>query len=132
MLVSWDMLSWCEEREIKFEPISPTYDKQRDGFKEIFTILREGRLKGPPCGTRGSRSSDIIQEEFINIDYDAEKKWFGSPEKDDKNGVQDDSCYSLNWCIFGGRNLAVEDLRSRGSSHFFGQMISNQEVKGRY
>jgi hypothetical protein len=49
------------------------------------------------------------------------KKWYGSPEKNEKNGVQDDCMYSFAWSVYGGRNLGVEDFRERKRSIGFGE-----------
>ena len=47
------------------------------------------------------------------FDHDSVKKFYGSPEKKDSLGIQDDSVFSLNWAIYGGRFLTIEDMRVR-------------------
>ena len=41
------------------------------------------------------------------------EKWFGSPEKKEVHGVQDDSMFSIAWGLYGGRMLGVDDFRLR-------------------
>ncbi len=118
----WDMVQWCEEKEIAFEPIHPTYDKQRDAFKEVFTVFNEGRIKAPPIGVIGVKGDDIFREELSVFDHDPDVRWFGSPEKKEKRGIQDDSLYSAAWCLYGGRNLVPEDFRSRKGGFYFGEI----------
>jgi len=129
---TWDMAAWCEDRTMVFEPVFPTYDRQRDAFKEFYNILREGRLKRPPVPIQGIKSEDIFDEELSVFMHDQDHRWFGSPEKKEKYGVQDDFIYSIGWCIYGGRNLSIDDFRPRTARVDFGYFITNKALQGNY
>lgn len=128
----WDMQPWCEERDITFDPIYPTYDRQREAFKELYTIMNEGRVKVPPLAIPGSKKENIFLEEAGIFDHDPDKRWFGSPEKQEKYGIQDDFIYSMAWCIYGMRFLNTTDFRPRKGTMSFGVFIANRELVGRY
>jgi len=124
----WDVGTWCEEQEIGFETLQPTYDKQREAFSEIFSLYRQGLFKTPKIKVPGSKTDDILEEEALLFDHNPAKKWYGSPEKTEKAGTQDDSIFSLGWCIYGGRKLDVLDFRERTSSLMFGEMFTEKTV----
>jgi len=109
----WDIGEWCEDLEIEFFPLTASYPTQRDGFSEMFAILNEGRLKSPPLVVRGSKRDDILEEEMLLFDHDPVTKFYGSPEKREKLGTQDDVMFSMNWGIYGGRFLSVDNFRAR-------------------
>ncbi len=109
----WDMETWCEEKEVDFIPVTASYTVQKEGFSEFFAIMNSGRLKTPRIVVPGVKSNNILKEELLIFDHDSVKKFYGSPEKKDSLGVQDDSVFSLNWAIYGGRFLTVEDMRVR-------------------
>jgi len=109
----WDIGDWCEDLEIKFFPLTASYPVQRDGFSELFAIINEGRFKSPPLVVRGSKNDSILEEEVLIFDHDPVRKFYGSPEKREKLGVQDDTMFSINWGIYGGRFLGVDDFISR-------------------
>jgi len=109
----WDIGEWCEDLEIEFFPLTASYPVQRDGFSEMYAVLNEGRLKSPPTVIRGSKEDDILEEEMLLFDHDHIKKFYGSPEKREKMGVQDDTMFSINWSIYGGRFIGVDDFRQR-------------------
>lgn len=129
---SWDLVNWCEDREISFDPIFPSYNVQREAFKEFFTLMNEGRFKRPRIPIPGIRGGDIFEEEAGKFDHDPDKKWFGSPEKNEKKGVQDDTIYSVTWGIYGGRLLTPADLRPRKIAHNFGIMLEGEQLLGKY
>ncbi len=60
------------------------------------------------------------------FDFDPKTNWYGSPQKNDKNGIQDDSIFSLGWAIYGGRNITVDDLRRLNNGMIFGEYYSNE------
>jgi len=129
----WDLAPWCEELEIEFEATFPSYEKQKKCFTELYVVSAEGRFKAPLVGVPGSKNEDILDEELKIFDYDSQKKWYGTPEKDEKDGVQDDSVFSLGWCIYGGRNLGVGHFRERKGSADFGTFFSNKRnLHGKY
>jgi hypothetical protein len=129
---AWDVGNWCEDRQILFEAVYPTYDRQREAFKEVLISMREGRFKCPPTKIPGSKNEDITREEFEAFNHDSEKRWFGSVEKAEKFGIQDDFVFSLGWCIYGGRHLSVDDFRIRKSITGFGSFFQNTGNLGSY
>lgn len=129
---AWDLEPWCEERDIKFEAIYPTYDRQREAFKELFTIIDKGRFKAPPVPIPGSKKADILREEAAIFDHDTDKRWFGSPEKGEKYGIQDDFIYSIGWCIYGGRMLGPDEFHPRKAARFFGSFTPDKNLVGNY
>ena len=121
---AWDLAPWCEEHEIKFEPLFPAFTNQKKAFNELYSVVYDGRFKSPVIIVPGSKSENILSEELAMFDYHPEKKWYGSPEKMDVNGVQDDAIYSLAWTLFGGRELGHESFRERwGFSSGYGSFI---------
>lgn len=124
----WDMAPWCEEHGIKFEPIHPSYDKQKAAFSEFHGAVSTGRFKAPPIAIFGSKQEDILKEEMAIFYHDDEKHWFGSPEKMEKYGVQDDVMFAGAWGMYGGRDMNVEAFRERGHSFNFGTFVRNKDL----
>ena len=129
---SWDLVSWWEGRGLAAELISPTYDRQRDSFKAFYHAAMNGRIKKPKLIVPGNKSDDILEEEMDTFTHDPDKRWFGSPEKEERLGVQDDSVFSLNWCIYGGRSIGPELFRERGGAPSFGFFFENKHLVGNY
>lgn len=119
----WDLVPWCEEESIPFETVFPTYEKQRGAFSELYLAASGCRIKCPPIGVLGSKELDLLKEEAKVFFHDPDKRWFGSPEKNEKGGIQDDSIFSLAWCIYGGREINANDFRERRKNSFFGTMV---------
>jgi hypothetical protein len=117
----WDIGDWCEDNDIEFQPISPSYTIQMDGFSEFYNLLMTGRFKFPKIAVPGSRSEDLFVEELRIFDHDPVSKFYGSPEKKDKQGIQDDAVYSVNYAIYGGRFLTIDDFRLRTAKSSFGE-----------
>lgn len=107
---------WLDDKKIQYEFIAPSYDRQRDAFKELFLIVKEGRFKKPNVHVQGMKAPDIIVEEMGVFYQDTIKRWFGSPHKMEKYGIQDDSIYSIGWNMYGAREFAPEHFRSRKKS----------------
>jgi hypothetical protein len=128
----WDLVPWCEEQSIPFETVFPTYEKQRGAFSELYLLSSGCRFKCPPLGVIGSKDIDLFREEAGVFFHDSDKKWFGSPEKNDKDGIQDDSMFAVAWCIYGGRELNVNDFKERRKDSYFGTMIINRQTAGLY
>ena len=128
----WDLVPWCEGQAIPFEAIFPTYDKQKAAFSELYLTTSGCRLKCPPLGVWGSKETDILREEAAIFYHDPDKHWFGSPEKNERGGVQDDCLFSLTWCIYGGREINANDFRERRSESWYGTMIHDQVPLGAY
>jgi hypothetical protein len=126
---AWDINTVCEELGVSFEIIFPVYAKQKAAFTETFLAVSRGRLKAPPVYVLGSKENDILREEMRIFYHDPDKHWFGSPEKNEKYGVQDDAIFSLAWCIFGGRDLGIEAFRSRKTKMWFGTMVRDNSVR---
>jgi len=124
----WDMAPWCEEHEISFEPIHPSYDKQKAAFSEMHGAISTCRFKCAPLAVWGSSEEDILKEEAAIFFHDEDKRWFGSPEKSEKYGVQDDAMFSTAWAMFGGRDIRVDQFKERGNDSYFGSMIRNRSL----
>lgn len=129
---AWDMRSWCEAEGIATELISPTYEKQRGAFNELYVTINAGRLKAPPLPVLGTTHIDIIAEELGLFTHDPIKKWFGSPEKGARGGIQDDAVYSLGWGIYGMREYEASSFRSRHGAGFYTLYIEPEATHGDY
>lgn len=129
---TWDLQQWCVSNGITPELVSPSYERQKTCFSEIYTLVTQYRIKFPPTYVYGSRSTDILLEEMGLFTHDPVKKWFGSPEKHAKGGVQDDAIYSLGWCIYGGRFYKYDNFRKRGRRGTGFLFIPNTDVLGAY
>lgn len=119
-----DFNDFSDNIQMPTEIIHPSQVNQRSMFNELYSLAADGRLKTPIIGIHGSKTDNILEEELKLFTYDIEKKWYGSPEKKLRYGVQDDSIFSLALAIHGGRNLIPEDFRSRDGNMFFGQFYS--------
>ncbi|MFA5394441.1 MAG: hypothetical protein WC346_00295 [Methanogenium sp.] len=128
----WDLVPWCETEGIAFEAVFPTYDKQKAAFSELYLCSSGGRIKAPPVGVWGSKETDILREESKIFFHDPDKHWFGSPEKAERNGIQDDVMFTIAWTIYGGREINANDFRERRSDHYFGTMVRDMFVTGNY
>jgi hypothetical protein len=129
---TWDLPAWCEERDIEFEQVFPTYDKQREAFKEVLAAVKDGRLKCPELAVSGTKLEDIRDEEMKAFQHDAEKRWFGSPSKWEKYGEQDDFMFSLGWNLYGGRLIGVDQFRVRSGARFWGVVQKGEGLLGNY
>ena len=128
----WDLGTWCEENDVLFLPIQPTKERQKEAFTELFQLYNAGLFKTPPVRVPGSKGKDILVEEALVFDYSPRLGVYGSPEKDEKYGIQDDVMYSLGWGIWGGKNITVEDFRSRTAELVFGEFKKASDLVGRY
>jgi len=128
----WDLVPWCETENISFEAVFPTYDKQRLAFSELYLLTTGGRFKCPPLGVWGSKETDILREEAKIFYHDPDKHWFGSSEKNEKDGIQDDVLFASAWTIYGGREINANDFRERRSEYWFGTMITDRLFAGAY
>jgi len=124
----FDLEPWCDENGIKYELVHPSYEKQKTAFTEVFNLYKTGRIKCPEVVVPGTKGPNILYEEAQMLDHDAHKKFYGSPEKNTKNGIQDDTMYALAWCVFGGRTLTQDDFRPIGGSVYFGSFYSNESL----
>jgi hypothetical protein len=130
---AWDFPNWCEEHDIPVELVYPTYDKQKIAFFELFIACRDGRFKAPIVPFGGHKMDDLLQEEMSVFDHNPDPpKWFGSPEKKEKYGIQDDSIYSIGWGIYGGRALTIDNFRSIKGTVFFGDFFKDKTLSGKY
>jgi len=132
---SWgvfDMAAWAETLDIKTNLWVPTYARQLGAFTELFTLVDDGRIKSPTVFIPGARGDDILIEELRYFDHDEDIRWFGSPEKNARQGVQDDVMYASGWAIYGGRELTVHDFRPRIKNLFLGTIIQPDGLLGNY
>jgi hypothetical protein len=129
---TWDLAPWCEDHDVHFEPVFPSFEKQKKAFSEMYIVIQDGRFKSSDIIIPGSISENILSEELQMFDYDPQRKWYGSPQKNDVGGVQDDSIFSLGWCIYGGREFGVEQFRERIGNSDFGSFVPNKNNFARY
>ena len=120
----WDLSKWCEDQDIAFEAVYPSYDRQKEAFTAFYQAVNFGRFKAPPLAVPGSKMGDILFEEASIFDHDPDRKWFGSPEKNEKYGIQDDAIYSVAWSFFGLRLMTLDDFRVRHPTSNFGLFIN--------
>jgi len=111
-----DMEQWCIQNEISPVIFYPTYGRQRSMFGELFLAYQQGRIKIPPLGVRGYKMDDILYEEASAFDHNpnATRSKFGSPQKKEKYGIQDDAMFSLGAAVYGSLALGVDKFRKRG------------------
>lgn len=115
----WDIGKWCEANDIKFEPVFPSYSLQRDVFRTFFSVMKNGQLKAPPVPFAGVKGGDLLREELDVFHHSLDSKYFGSPEKKRRGGIQDDSVFSLGYSIYATRERTIMDLRNRIKSAVF-------------
>jgi len=78
------------------------------------------------------QGTDILEEEALIFDSNPFKKWYGSPQKNEKFGIQDDAMFATGLSIYGGRNLGVDDLVQRKNTVLFAEMYKNSGLVGKY
>lgn len=130
-----DLNKWCEKNEVKADIYFPNYDKQKTMFSEVYLAYYTGRFKVAPLAVAGYKQNDILQEEasvFDHIEASVGRWKFGSPEKSEKYGVQDDAMYAVGAAIYGGRMLGVDDFRERKAQKSFGHFFAAKGLEGRY
>lgn len=128
----FDMAEWCDENKYPVTTIHPSYDRQRTYFGELYTAVAKGNFKSPFLSLPGSRSPDILKEELGAFIQNEQAKWFGSPEKKSRNGIQDDVIYSIGLAIFGGLALTIDSFRVRQSKNTGFMFIKENRVYGSY
>jgi len=128
----WDMEQWAEERGILLEMVYPSYGRQREAFKELYNVFSTGRFKMPVIEMTGSKSNRLFEEELKMFIHDPDTKWFGSPEKKELRGTQDDSVYSVAWSMYGGRTIGYEAFRPRMGIPLFGEYYQNKNLVANY
>jgi len=129
---TFDLAPWCEANDIEYEAVHPGYEKQKEAFTELFTLYRDLRFKTPRIPIMGQKLEDILEEEALVFDHDTQRRWFGSSEKMQKFGIQDDAMYSLAWAIYGGRVVPPTALRERKTFKTFGQLVLGEGNLGSY
>ena len=129
---TFDLDPWCKDNGIEYEAVHPGYEKQKTAFSELFVLYRDQRFKTPIVPLRGQKMNDILEEEALVFDHDVSSRWFGSSEKHQKFGVQDDVMFSLAWCIWGSRTIGPEKLRERKVNLSFGEMLLGDGHLGSY
>jgi hypothetical protein len=129
-----DLVNWCRENDILADIYYPTYSRQRTMFTEMFLAFKNGRFKTPPLWVRGNKEEDILKEELSVFDHNpaSSKGKFGSPEKFEKYGRQDDVVFALGSAIYGGLSLGVESFRERKGLSSYGFMYPASGLMGKY
>ena len=128
----FDFMEWCEENQFPNEAIQPSYNRQRTFFGELYTAIAKGNFKSPFINIPGSRGIDILKEELEIFMQDEKSKWFGSPEKNSRNGIQDDVIYSIGLAMYGGLTLTVDDFRIRHMKSPGFMFVQEKQVYGKY
>jgi hypothetical protein len=129
---AWDLKDWCEQNGTDMELLQGNYNLQLAAFTELYNLVDEGRFKSARVHVPGSRGADILKEEMTEFDHDDDTKWFGSPEKTRKHGIQDDVMFALSLTIYGGRFKSVDDFHPRSGNEFFGAFFPDPAMVGRY
>lgn len=131
----FDILEWCGDNDIPCDHVHPTYKMQHVAFSELHRIMKAGGLKAARFRVPGSKGPDIVEEELKHLDHldkGDNRGWFGSSEKGQTHGIQDDFCFALVWGIFGGRKLVPDDFRPIGGKPFLGMSIQDKSLYGKY
>lgn len=134
---TWDLAPWCKDRHIGFEIWVSNYPRQKEMFGEFFTAVNNGRFKAPLIPIPGFKEDDLLREEMSLFDHlppEGGKKsgFFGSPEKNKKDGVQDDAIFTIGAGMYAGRELSVFDFRERKGKMDFGSFFSAEGLLGDY
>ena len=129
-----DMEKWCLDNDITPVIYYPVYARQRAMFTELFLAYKAGRFKTPPVGVRGQKQDDILREEASVFDHNPEatKGKFGSPEKYEKYGIQDDCMFSIGSAVYAGLNLGVDSFRERKGLQSFGMFFKAGGLRGKW
>ena len=129
-----DLVTWCDDNNISAHIYYPTYSRQRTMFTELFLAYKNGRFKNPPVYVRGNKEDDVLKEELDVFDHNpaATQGKFGSPEKREKYGRQDDCMFALGSAIYGGLSLGVDAFRQRKGVKSWGFFYSDTGLAGRY
>ena len=129
-----DLVTWCDDNNISAHIYYPTYSRQRTMFTELFLAYKNGRFKTPPVWIRGNKEDDILKEEVGVFDHNpaATQGKFGSPEKREKYGRQDDCMFALGSAIYGGLSLGVDSFRTRKGMKSWGFFYSDTQLVGNY
>jgi hypothetical protein len=122
----WDLVDWCDDNGVVFNAVNPSYDLQKTAFSELYTLIYEGRYKAPKIPIQGTKSEYLFEEEALKFVHDSKKRFYGSPEKHDNMGVQDDSMFALGWGIYGLRLLGIDDFTKRSFSRFMGAFFEDK------
>ena len=101
-------------------------------INEALNYIQSKTKVKPEIGIIGSKGADIHDEELGVFDHDEEKRWFGSPEKAEKYGIQDDTVYGAGWAVYGGRMKGADDFRIRSGANSFGIFYPAMGNLGRY
>ena len=129
----WDLMEWCTENDITAEAFFPTYATQKGAFTEFYLAVRDGRFKSPKMAIQGSTGeTDLLREEMGAFDHDLDRKWFGSPEKNDTYGIQDDAVFATGWALYGSKVLNINDFRQRKGLMSFGTYVPAPDLIGKY
>ena len=134
-----DEYQWMIDQGMNPTIFQASYPLQRTMFSMLFLSYKRGLFKTPAIPIIGSKEDDILREEASVFQHNpqastaAGQTKFGSPEKDKKDGIQDDVMMSLGCGMYGGKDLGIECFRERkGNINMFGQMFQNKGLLGRW
>jgi len=129
-----DLVNWCKENNISDHIYYPTYSIQRTMFTELFLAYKNGRFKTPRVWVRGHKDDDLLKEELTVFDHNPSSTQgkFGSPEKREKYGRQDDCMFAFGSAIYGGLSLGVDSFRERKGMKSFGFFYPNRSLVASY
>jgi len=135
-----DIDKWANQNDIACEIYYPGYDRQRTMFSMLYLACKHGLFKTPPLAVPGSKEDDIWKEEAMVFDHVVPEMLgegrktgkFGSPEKSEKHGRQDDAIYAIGATLYGGRLIGVDKFRPRKGAKGFGMFFPDRSILGRY
>lgn len=111
----------CENLGIPFMAEHPSLEKQNIGFNELITAINSGRFKSPIVPVHGSKHPDILREEieiFDLVKKSGGKPKYGSSEKHQKGGIQDDVMDCLGTSLYAGLKVTAVNFKPRKKKHF--------------
>jgi len=142
---SQDFYDWVSDKALAAEFCTPSFQKQKPVFFTMSNIVDNGYLKCPPVPYytdedgklyRGfTNKEDVFMEELDMFNYipgvTEKTGTFGSPEKNKKSGVQDDTVYSVAWAIYATHGEDLVPAHRGGGSGIIAAIV-NSDVVGDY
>lgn len=142
---SEDFYDWVADKALASEFVSPSYAKQKPVFFSMDSIVEAGHLKCPKVpyytddqGTlfRGfTNREDLFCTEMQKFGFvpglTDNKGTFGSPDKGNKSGTQDDTIYSVGWAIYATHGEGLIASGGRAGNGVIKALV-NKDVVGDY